>query len=136
MIRAAALGFALVALLAATGCVTTADAPPDVGNFKGQASQPLLAKLGPPDSRESAGGGTVYRWRTSIVQESAPVTTTTANYSSGSGLPTNVPVTTFQPQTQRCTLTMTVDAAGRVTDLARDGSRQACAPLTDKLTSP
>ena len=133
MIRCAAL----VALLAVvTGCVTTADAPPDVGNFKGRPSQPLLAKLGPPDSQESAGGGTVYRWRTSIVQESAPVTTTTANYSSGSGLPTNVPVTTFQPQTQRCTLSLTVDAAGRVTDLVRDGSRQACAPLTDKLTSP
>jgi hypothetical protein len=130
MIRCAAL----VALLAvATGCVTTADAPPDVGNFKGQASQPLLAKLGPPDSQDSVGGGTVYRWRTSIVQESAPVTTTTVNYSSGSGLPSAVPVTTFEPQTQRCMLTLTADAAGRVTDLSRDGSRQACAPLLDRL---
>ena len=54
----------------------------------------------------------------------------------GNASPAAVPVTTFQPQTQWCTLTLTVDAAGRVTDLARDGSRQACAPLTDKLTSP
>jgi len=125
----------LAILLVAAGCVTTADAPPDVGKFKGQASQPLIAKLGPPDSQTSGSGSTVYRWRTAVVQESAPVTTNTVSYASG-GVPTTVPVTTFQPQTQHCTLTMTVDAAGRVTDLSRDGSRQACAPLTDKLTSP
>jgi hypothetical protein len=126
---------ALAVLFAVTGCVTTADAPPDVGNFKGKASQPILAKLGPPESQQSVGGGTVYRWRTSVVQESAPVTTNTVSYASG-GLPTTVPVTAFQPQTQSCMLTMTVDAAGRVSDFVRDGSRQACAPLTDKLTSP
>ena len=124
----------LVVLLAAAGCVTTGDAPPDVGNFKGQPSQPILAKLGPPESQDSLGGGTVYRWRSSVVQESAPVTTNTVSYASG-GAPTTVPVTTFQPQTQNCTLTMTVDAAGRVTDLSRDGSRQACAPLLDRLGS-
>ena len=131
MIRAAALAV----LLAATGCVTTADAPPDVGNFKGQPSQPILARLGPPDSQQGVGGGTVYRWRTSILQGSAPVTTTTVRYAA-SGAPTIVPITTFQPEPQYCTLTLAIDAAGRVSDFVRDGSRQACAPLTDKLTSP
>jgi len=126
---------AVMVLLAVAGCVTAADAPPDVGAFKGRPAAPILAKLGPPESQASAGGGTVYRWRTSVVQESAPVTTNTVSYASG-GLPTNVPVTTFQPQTEYCTLTLTVDAAGRVSDLVRDGSRQACSPLTDKLTSP
>jgi len=131
---------ALVVLLAAMGwmtggCVTTGNAPPDVGNFKGQAGQPILAKLGPPDSQASVGGGAVYRWRTSVLQNSAPTTTTTVSYASG-GVPTVVPVTTFEPQTAYCTLILTVDGAGRVTDFVRDGSRQACAPLTDKLTSP
>ncbi len=126
---------ALAVLLAATGCVTTADTPPDVGNFKGQASQPILAKLGPPDSQQSVAAGTVYRWRTSILQSSAPTTTTTVSYASGIA-PTIVPVTTFEPETQYCTLILTVDATGRVTDFVRNGSRQACAPLTDKLTSP
>lgn len=125
---------AFAALLAATGCVTTADPPPDVGTFKGQASQPILAKLGPPDSQQSVAGGTVHRWRTSILQGSAPTTTATVSYASGA--PTIVPVTTFEPETQYCTLILTVDAAGRVTDFVRNGSRQACAPLTDKLTSP
>jgi hypothetical protein len=126
---------ALVALLVATGCVTTADAPPDLGGFKGQASQPILARLGPPESQESVGGGTVYRWRTSILQGSAPTTSTSVSYAA-SGAPVVVPVTTFEPETQRCTLILTVDAAGRVTDFTRNGSRQACAPLTDRLTSP
>jgi hypothetical protein len=125
---------ALVALLAATGCVTTANAPPEVGNFKGQPAQPIIAKLGPPESQTSGAGGTVYRWRTSILQSSAPTTTTTVSYASG--LPTVVPVTTFEPQTEYCTLTLTVDAAGQVSDFVRDGSRQACSPLTGKLTSP
>ena len=125
----------VVVLFAATGCVTTADAPPDVGNFKGQPAQPILAKFGPPESQTSVAGGTVYRWRTSILQSSAPTTTTTVSYSA-SGAPVVVPVTTFEPETQYCTLTLTVDAAGRVSDFVRDGSRQACAPLTDKLTSP
>jgi hypothetical protein len=122
---------ALVGLLALTGCVTTATEPPDVGRFKGQPSAPILARLGPPDSQETAGSSAVYRWRTAILQESAPITTSTVTYASG--LPATVPVTTFRPQEQYCTLTLTVDAAGRVTDFVRDGSRQACAPLTDKL---
>lgn len=122
---------ALVGLLVLTGCVTTAAEPPDVGRFKGQASAPILARLGPPASQEAAGTAVVYRWSTSVLQESAPVTTSTVNYASG--LPSNVPVTTFRPQEQYCTLILTVDAAGRVADFVRDGSRQACAPLTDKL---
>jgi hypothetical protein len=126
---------ALAVLLAATGCVTTAEAPLDVGAFKGQAAQPILARLGPPDSQQGVAGGTVYRWRTSVLQGSAPTTTATVSYASG-GAPTVVPVTTFEPEMQYCTLILTVDAAGRVTDFVRNGSRQACAPLTDKLTSP
>jgi hypothetical protein len=128
-------GVAFVALLVTTGCVTTADTPPDVGTFKGQAAQPILARLGPPDSQESVGGGTVYRWRTSILQGSAPTTTTSVSYAA-SGAPVIVPVTTFEPETQYCTLILTVDGTGRVTDFVRNGSRQACAPLTGKLTSP
>lgn len=124
-------GAALAVLLAATGCVTTATVPPDVANFKGQASQPLLAKLGPPGSQESVAGGTVYRWRTAVRQESAAVRTTAVQYSSGR--PTTVDQTVFKPQTEVCTLTLTVDAAGRVSDFSRDGSRQACAPLLDRL---
>ena len=42
-----AIASALI-ILSAAGCVTTAATPPDVGNFRGQASQPILAKLGPP----------------------------------------------------------------------------------------
>jgi hypothetical protein len=122
---------ALVAVFALAGCVTTAVEPSDVGRFKGQPGAPILARLGPPDSRETVGNAAVYRWRTSVLQESAPVTTSTVTY--GSGLPSNVPVTTFRPQEQYCTLVLTVDAAGRVTDFVRDGSRQACAPLIDKL---
>jgi hypothetical protein len=127
MTRAAAL----VGLLALAGCVTTAVEPPDVGRFKGQPSAPILARLGPPESQQATATGAVYRWRDSVLQESAPVTTSTVTYASG--LPSTVPVTTFRPQTQSCTLTLTVDAAGRVVDFVREGSRQACAPLTDKL---
>jgi len=73
----------LLVVLAAAGCVTTGSTPPDVGNFKGQASQPILAKLGPPESRDSVAGGTVYRWRSAVRQESAAVQATVVDYSSG-----------------------------------------------------
>jgi hypothetical protein len=126
---------ALLLLPMVAGCVTTAgEVPPDVGNYRGQASQPVLAKLGPPDSQEATATTAIYRWRTSVLQESAPVTTTTVIYSNG--VPQTVPVQQFRPQTQYCTLEMTVDVSGRIVDFVRDGSRQACAPLTAKLTSP
>jgi hypothetical protein len=123
----------LAALLAA-GCVTAASTPPDVGNFKGQASQALLAKLGPPESQESLAGGTLYRWRTEIRQESAPVQVTVVDYSSGQ--PMAHQETVFRPRTERCTLSLTVDPSGRVSDFTRDGSRQACAPLLHRLGAP
>jgi hypothetical protein len=121
----------LLAMMATAGCVTTASTPPDVGNFRGQASQPILAKLGPPESRDSVASGTVYRWRTAVRQESAAVRTTVVDYSSGRPMPQQE--TVFRPQTETCILTLTVDAAGRVSDFSRDGSRQACAPLLDRL---
>jgi hypothetical protein len=121
----------LLVMIAATGCVTTGSTPPDVGNFKGQASQPILAKLGAPDSRESVAGGTLYRWRSSVRQESAPTQRTVVDYSSGQ--PMTHQETVFRPQTETCMLSLTVDASGRVSDFQRDGSRQACAPLLDQL---
>ena len=66
--------------------------------------------------------------------ENVPVRGTRTTYESG--LPVTVPTTTFEEQAQTCTLVLTVDAAGTVTDFSRNGSRQACAPLLDKLTSP
>ena len=130
MSRLAALG----AMLALAGCVTAGAEPPDVGNYKGQPSAPILAKLGPPQSQEATATEAIYRWRSSIVQESAPVTQTVVSYATLN--PSTSTVTTFEPQRQYCSLTMTVDAAGRVIDFVRDGSRQACAPLTNRLTSP
>jgi hypothetical protein len=124
----------LLVVLAAAGCVTTGSTPPDVGNFKGQASQPILAKLGPPESRDSVAGGTVYRWRSAVRQESAAVQITVVDYSSGRPMANQE--TVFRPQTETCTLSLTVDAAGRVSDFTRDGSRQACAPLLDQLGMP
>ena len=125
---------ALAILGAVAGCATTAATPPDVGNFTGQPSQPILDRLGPPDSQQASPVSTVYRWRAEVVQQSAPVRTTTTDYSSGR--PQAVEETRFGPQVQFCTLVLVVDARGLVTDFTRDGSRQACAPLLDKLTSP
>jgi hypothetical protein len=128
MTRAAA---ALVILWLAAGCVTTGATPPDVGAFKGQRSEPILAKLGPPESQERTAAGTVYRWRTQIRQEAVPVRGTVTTYESG--LPTTMPRTTFQREIEVCTLVMVVDAAGVVRDFDRNGSRQACAALLDRL---
>jgi hypothetical protein len=122
---------ALLVLAASAGCVTTGATPPDVGNLQGRPSQPILAQLGPPASAEKAGAGMVYRWQTAVVQENMPVRTMTTDYSSG--LPVQVEKTSFQAQRQFCTLVLSVDAAGIVTDFNRDGSRQACAPLLDRL---
>lgn len=122
---------ALAAMLLLAGCVTSGGEPPDVGSYKGQPSAPILAKLGPPESQEANATEAVYRWRTSVVQESTPVTTTRVSYATN--IPSTVPVTTFEPQRQYCTLTLTVDSSGRVIDFVRDGSRQACSPLTNKL---
>jgi hypothetical protein len=131
MIRTAAT---LLILSVAAGCVTTGTAPADVDAFKGQRGAPLLAKLGKPDSQEATAAGTVYRWRTQVLQEAVPVRTATTDYSSG--LPRTVETTTFQQERQSCTLVLVVDAAGMVSDFSRNGSRQACAPLLAKLTSP
>jgi hypothetical protein len=62
------------------------------------------------------------------------VRTTTTDYSSG--LPRTVETTSFMPETQYCTLAMVVDARGTVSSFTRNGSRQSCAPLLAKLTSP
>lgn len=129
--RAAAV---LLALLIAAGCVTTGTTPTDVGNFKGQPSQPIVAKLGMPDTEERTASGTVYRWHSEVMQESAPVRTVVTDYSSG--LPQQREETRFQPQTQHCTLTLVADGAGNVADFSRDGTLQACAPLLDRLASP
>ena len=131
MIRTAAT---LLILSVAAGCVTTGAAPADVEAFKGQRGAPLLAKLGKPDSQEATSAGTVYRWRTSVRQEAVPVRTTTTDYSSG--LPRTVETTSFAQETQSCTLVLVVDGAGMVSNFTRNGSRQACAPLLDRLTSP
>jgi len=122
---------ALLGLLAVTGCVTTADQAPTVGNYRGQPSAPIVARLGPPEAQEATATAAVYRWQTSILQESVPVTRTVVSYATN--IPSTSDVTTFQPRRQYCSLTMTVDTAGRVTDFTRDGSLQACAPLLDKL---
>ena len=108
--------------------------PADVDAYKGQRGAAVLAKLGKPDSQEATAAGTVYRWRTQVRQEAVPVRTTTTDYSSG--LPRPVETTSFTQQTQSCTLVLVDDDAGMVSDFSRNGSRQACAPLLDKLTSP
>jgi hypothetical protein len=131
-VKAIAAGLFVLAVNA--GCVTTSATPPDVGSFQGRPSQPIFAKLGQPDSTETAGAGMVYHWRTAVVQENMPVRTMTTDYSSG--LPVQVEKTTFQSQRQACTLVLAVDAAGTVTGFSRDGSRQACAALLDRLGSP
>ena len=131
MIRSAAT---LLILSVAAGCVTTGATPADVEAFKGQRGAPILAKLGKPDSQEGTAAGTVYRWRTSVRQEAVPVRTTTTDYSSG--LPRTVETTSFTQEIQPCTLVMVVDGAGMVSDFSRNRSRQACAPLLAKLTSP
>jgi hypothetical protein len=118
-------------LSVAAACVTTGATPADVDAFNGQRSAPLLAKLGKPDSQERTAAGTVYRWRTEVRQESAPVRTTTTEYPSGR--PVIMEGTTFMPETQSCTLVMIADAAGTVSSFTRNGSRQACAPLLTKL---
>jgi hypothetical protein len=124
----------LFILALATGCVTTGPQPAEVGVAKGRPSQPILAKLGPPTTTQATADGTVYSWRTEVLQESAAVTTTRIDYSSGRPMP--IEETTFQPQMQYCTLVLTTDRAGNVSDFSRDGSRQACAPLLDKLGMP
>jgi hypothetical protein len=128
MIRAAV---ALSVLWATAGCVTTGAAPADTDSFRGQRSEPILAKLGPPESAEKVGSGTVYRWRTFTRLENVPVRGTRTSYESG--LPVTVPTMTVEQQTQPCTLVLTVDGGGTVTDFSRTGSRQACAPLLDRL---
>jgi hypothetical protein len=125
--RLAAVG----ALLAVAGCVTTTTETPEVGNFKGQPSAPIIARLGPPESQEATATTVTYRWGSAVREESAPVTMATVTYATG--VPATVPVTTFQPRMEYCTLVLTADTAGRVTDLARQGNRQACAPLLDRL---
>jgi hypothetical protein len=131
MIRTAAT---LLILSVAAGCVTTGATPADVESFKGQRGEPVLAKLGKADSQDGTAAGTVYRWRTSVRQEAVPVRTATTDYSSGQ--PRTVETTSFTQETQSCTLVLAVDAAGMVSNFTRNGSRQACAPLLDKLTSP
>ena len=116
------------------GCVTTSATPsdPPIEGFRGRPGQPIIARLGPPESTEKVGTTTVYRWRTFTKLENVPTRSSRTTYESG--LPVTVPTTTFERQTQVCTLILTVDAAGTVTDFNRDGSRQACAPLLDRLS--
>jgi len=108
-----------------------ADAQPkELMALKGQSIQPVLAKLGAPDSQEAANGATTYRWAiTSRID--TPTRTTKMDYSMGQ--PNAVETVEIRPQNMTCNLRLVADAAGTITDVDPNGPFPACSAVIDKI---
>lgn len=120
----ALLGFA--ALL--TGC---AAALTDTGDmraaFVGAPAEEVLDKLGTPDSRQTEGGDTLYRWARRADQLVAtPSGMPVSPFGGTGGALSGSRIAPAQTEDQRCTLTLRVNAPGLVTSARTEGGNLAC----------
>lgn len=124
------LGFLSAALVVSV--VTAAMAQPkELLALKGQPVQPVVAKLGAPESQTpDASGGTTYVW-TIRSMVSMPTRVTKTDYSGP--VPTTYEAMESRPQLTPCTLRLMVDASGTITDSQPRGDFAACSAVVDKL---
>jgi hypothetical protein len=120
----------LLAALATMACASVSAADQDLAKLKGQPVQPVIAKLGPPESQQQTGSGSTYAW-TLKTRVNTPTRTTTTDYAAGR--PNTSETMTMVPQLLSCTLRLQVDAAGIIGGVEQDGSFQACGAFADKL---
>jgi len=123
---------AALAVSVAMGMVTAAMAQPkELLALKGQPVQPVVAKLGAPESQTpDASGGTTYVW-TIRSMVSMPTRVTRTDYSGT--VPTTYESMESRPQLTPCTLRLVVDASGTITDSQPKGDFAACSGVVDKL---
>lgn len=102
----------------------------DVGALTGQPIQPVVAKLGAPDSKQNAEGGIAYVW-TILTRVDVMTRATETEYAAGR--PNTFDTMRMEPEMQSCTLRLLVDQAGIISGAEQDGPYQACAAFSRKL---
>jgi hypothetical protein len=122
----------LLSAALAVSVVTVALAQPkELLALRGQPVQPVVARLGAPESQTpDASGGTTYVW-TIRSMVNMPTRVTRTDYSGP--VPTTYESMESRPQLTPCTLRLVVDAAGTITDSQPRGDFAACSAVVDKL---
>ncbi len=125
--RQSLLALALVSAVAASASAQ----PKELIALKGQPVQPVIDKLGAPESEDkTASGATTYGWTVKSMVD-MPTRVTRTDYASGR--PNTYETTEMRRQLTPCTLRLTVDASGTIGDVQADGQFPACAAIVDKL---
>ncbi len=113
-----------------SGCAYAVAPQQDVGTLTGQPIQPVVAKLGAPDSKQNAEGGIAYAW---TIQTRVDVLKRATETEYAAGRPNTFDTMRMEPQMQSCTLRLLVDEAGIISRAEQDGPYQVCAAFSRKL---
>jgi hypothetical protein len=117
-----------VSLLLMSGCSPIQTIDSDFSGLKGQPISSVVARLGPPESRQ----GTASVW-TERVRDDTPVHTQKTIFANGQATTIDVMARPDPPLRRTCTLTLQADDAGTIVAVERDGSSAACAPMARKV---
>lgn len=121
----------LSAALAVSVATVAMAQPKELLALKGQPVQPIVTRLGTPESQTpDTNGGTTYVW-TIRSMVNMPTRVTRTDYSSG--VATTYEAMESRPQSTPCTLRLVVDASGTITDSQPKGDFAACSAVVDKL---
>jgi hypothetical protein len=121
----------LVATLAISMASVAAAQPKELLALKGQPVQPVIDKLGPPESQVAgANGATTYVW---VVKSMVNMPTRVQRTEYSNGIANTYETMELRPQLTPCTLTLVVDGTGTITESDPRGQFPACAAIADKL---
>jgi len=115
-------------LLFAAGCGPVQTIETDFTGLRGQPIASVIARLGPPESRQ----GTTSVW-TDRVRDDTPVRTQRVVYNNGQPTTIDVMARPDPPIVRTCILTVQTDAAGTIVTVDREGASTACAPMARKV---
>ena len=105
--------------------------PKELLALKGQPVQPVIARLGAPESQtQSANGATIYVW---VVKSMVNMPTRTTRTEYATGIANTYESVELRPQLTPCTLRLAANAAGTITDVEPKGEFPACSAVADKL---
>jgi hypothetical protein len=121
------LAYAALLLLAA-GCAPVQTIESDFTGLRGQPIASVIARPGPPESRQ----GTTSVW-TDRVRDDTPVRAQRVVYNNGQPTTIDVMVRPDPPILRTCVLTVQTDAAGVIVSVEREGASTACAPMARKV---
>ena len=118
-----------VGVVSVSGVATSQ--PRELLALKGQPVQPVIDKLGVPESQvPAANGGATYVW-TVRSMVNMPTRVTRTDYATG--IATTYEAMEMRPQLTPCTVRLVTDSAGTITDVEPKGDFAACSAVVDRL---